>query len=156
LAAEMVEEQYDLQLKRPFIYPRLHYKGNVEERSVVIPKRKDLLITEIPSRPSTQKIYDKVDPKSTVNTTAAKQPEYIIANDRKDNKDYLIISIETPSMDSKFLQQTIIDIEPLRLILHSPDKYSLDIPLPFQVDITTATAKFVNPKKRFVIRANRT
>ncbi|CAG8590656.1 5294_t:CDS:2 [Acaulospora colombiana] len=148
LAAEMIEEQYDLQLSRPFAYPKMHYKGNIREKPVVIPKRKNLLITEIPFPSSKQKSSE--DQKSAIKITSLERPEYIIAYDRKDTKDYLIISIETPSLESKSFKQTTLDLESSRLILHSPEKYSLDITLPFQVDITTATAKYVKSKKRFV------
>ncbi|GBC07778.1 hypothetical protein RclHR1_07690012 [Rhizophagus clarus] len=150
LAVEMIEEQFNLELTRKFIYPNTSYKGNREEKPVMIPKQQKSLITEISTKPSQRKI---VDEKSTKNFKTQDQPKYTITEEFKDKKLFLIVTIETPFMQS--IKGSTLDLEPLRLIFNSSGKYNLDIPLPSNVNIITAKARFIKPKKRLVVRAEK-
>ncbi|CAG8617701.1 7477_t:CDS:10, partial [Racocetra fulgida] len=106
------------------------YKGKIERRLVQLPEEKPSLIAEIPTRPPThqKKATNNINDIKTVKSQIQK-PEYIIVEEYKDNK------------------------KPSRLLFNLPGKYSLDINLPNTVDITTAVAKFIKPKKRLVIKA---
>ncbi|RHZ81349.1 hypothetical protein Glove_121g88 [Diversispora epigaea] len=150
LLSEMVEEKHGIQLIRPFAFPKMHYKGELKKRTVFIPKARTSLITEVPTKLIKTK-SSKENLKST-NISSVKQPEYIIAEDYVDNKKYIIVSIETP-LDSQSIKETTLDIEPLRIILNSPGICSLNVTLPFKVDLNTAIAKFIKPKKRLVMKA---
>jgi len=150
LAVEMIEEQFNLELSRNFTFPNISYKGKIEEKPVMIPKQQKSLITEISTKPSKQKIVDE-KPTKTVKTPD--QPKYTITEELKDKKLFLTITIETPSMQSA--KDSTLDLEPLRLIFNSPGKYNLDISLPSNVNIISAKAKFIKPKKRLVIRAEK-
>ncbi|CAG8537576.1 14198_t:CDS:2, partial [Dentiscutata erythropus] len=147
LAVELIEDNHKLQLSREFSFPKIHYKGKTEHRLVQLPKERPSLIAEIPTCPQTAT--------GTVKTVKAQiqKPEYIIAEDHKDNESYIIIAIEIPLMGSQSINAITLDIESTRLLFNLPGKYSLDINLPNKIDITTAIAKFIRPKKRLVIKA---
>ncbi|RIB24055.1 pre-RNA processing PIH1/Nop17-domain-containing protein [Gigaspora rosea] len=150
LAVELIEDNHKLQLSREFSFPKINYKGNIEHRLVQLPKERPSLIAEIPTRPQTQQTAT-----STVKTVKSQiqKPEYIITEDHKDNKSYIIIAIEIPLMGSQSINAIMLDIESSRLLFNLPGKYFLDINLPNKIDITTAIAKFIRPKKRLVIKA---
>jgi hypothetical protein len=76
-----------------FKYPNMSYKGNIEEKPVMIPKQQKSLITEISTKPSQRKI---VDEKSTKNIKPLNQPKYTITEEFEDKKLFLTITIETP------------------------------------------------------------
>ncbi|CAG8570280.1 12048_t:CDS:2 [Rhizophagus irregularis] len=150
LAVEMIEEQFNLELTRNFAYPKISYKGKIEEKPVMIPKQQKSLITEISTKPSQRKIIDE---KSTKNVRTLDKPKYTITEEFRDKRLFLIITIDTPSMQS--VKDSTLDLEPLRLIFNSPRKYNLDITLPSKVNIISAKARFIKPKKRLVIRAEK-
>ncbi len=77
----------------------MRYKGDRKERPVIIPKKQKSLITEISTKPS-RKMMDEVNEVPTKNGKTLAQPKYTITEELKDNKLYLIISIEIPSMVS--------------------------------------------------------
>ncbi|CAI2184228.1 8575_t:CDS:2 [Funneliformis geosporum] len=149
LAVEMIEEQFSIELGRPFAYPKLSYKGDRKVRPVMIPKEKKSLITEIPTKLNKQAIVEDNE-KQTKNDKAPVQPKYTVTEGLKDNKSYLIISIETPSMQS--VKDSALDLEPMRLTFNSPNVYDLDIPLPSIVNIISAKARFIKNKKKLVIK----
>ncbi|PKY40363.1 PIH1-domain-containing protein [Rhizophagus irregularis] len=150
LAVEMIEEQFNLELTRNFAYPKISYKGKIEEKPVMIPKQQKSLITEISTKPSQRKIIDE---KSTKNVRTLDKPKYTITEEFRDKRLFLIITIDTPSMQS--VKDSTLDLEPLRLIFNSPRKYNLDITLPSKVNIISAKARFIKPKKRLFIRAEK-
>ncbi|CAG8711233.1 1804_t:CDS:2, partial [Racocetra persica] len=149
LAVELIEDNHKLQLSREFIFPKASYKGKIERRLVQLPKEKPSLIAEIPTRPPThqKKATNNINDIKTVKSQIQK-PEYIIVEEHKDNKGYIIIAIEIPLIGSQSINAIILDVEPSRLLFNLPGKYSLDINLSNTVDITTAVAKFIKPKKR--------
>ncbi|CAG8629258.1 4866_t:CDS:2 [Funneliformis caledonium] len=149
LAVEMIEEQFSLEMSRKYAYPKMNYKGDRKVRPVMLPKEKKSLITEIPTKPNKQVIVEG-DEKQAKNSKAPIQPKYTITEELKDNKSYLIISIETPSMQSA--KDSALDLEPKHLTFNSPNMYDLDIPLPSIVNIISAKARFIKPKKRLVIK----
>ncbi|CAG8546071.1 17357_t:CDS:2, partial [Cetraspora pellucida] len=148
LAVELMEDNHTLQLSREFTFPKISYKGKVERRLVQLPKEKPSLIAEILTRsPSQKKATNNINDIKTVKPQIQK-PVYIIAEEHKDNKSYIIIAIEIPLIGSQSINAITLDIEPSRLLFNLPGKYSLDINLPNTIDIMMAVAKFIKPKKR--------
>ncbi|CAG8560922.1 7715_t:CDS:2 [Diversispora eburnea] len=142
LLSEMVEEKHGIQLIR----------RELKKRTVFIPKTRTCLITEVPTKLIKTKSSKENLKATNKRISSVKQPEYIIAEDYVNDKKYIIVSIEIP-LNSQSIKETTLDIEPLQIILNSPGICSLNIALPFKVDIKTVIAKFIRPKKRLVIKA---
>ncbi|CAJ0750941.1 14675_t:CDS:2 [Entrophospora sp. SA101] len=131
VAVELIEEKNMIELGRDFVFPKMHYKGKIESRTVKIPKKQLSLITEIskPIKSPTNSINDNKikDDNNEDDISKAQKPEYIITEHDINNLCYLLISIEIPS-----------------LIYH------------YLIDINTAKAKFVESKKRLIVKLEKT
>ncbi|CAH1762810.1 21873_t:CDS:2 [Entrophospora sp. SA101] len=157
VAVELIEEKNMIELGREYTFPKMHYKGIIESRTVKIPKKKFSLITEIskPIKDPTNKVNDNKikDNNDEDDTSNVQKPGYIITEHDANNINYLLIAIEISSLE--LIEKTIVDIEPSRLFVNSSGKYILNLPLPYVVDINTAKAKFVNSKKRLFVKVEK-
>ncbi|CAG8464293.1 1321_t:CDS:2 [Ambispora gerdemannii] len=169
---EHIEDKHKLRLNREIAFPKLRCKGKLETINLpVVGKQRAPMITEVSlptaatknkattiskETPSPRLPLDQIqNPQQIAKSLPIPitEPKYSIAEEKIRGKNYVKISIDVPKLEAT--KSTTLDIEPSRLIFYDPQNYLLDINLPGSIDIETAIAQFVKPKKKIVLKAEK-
>jgi hypothetical protein len=134
----------------------------------------------IPKPPLLEEVVSRKLDESKAAQTLPK-PEFNIIEKKQNNDDVVIILIRIPlqvrngwvyckkfksiisnlqTFSYKLIPQdsvghATLDVESSRIIFHSPGKYHLDEILPFPIDIDSANARFVKPKRILIVKAKK-
>ncbi|CAG8600443.1 4483_t:CDS:2 [Ambispora leptoticha] len=165
-AMEHIEDKHNLKLNRDIVFPKLRCKGKLEVINLpVTRKQQSPIITEVSlpaavaknkatkETPSPRLPLDQIqNPQQSLAVPIIK-PKYSITEEKTSEKNYMKILIDVPNLETT--NSSTLDIEPSRLIFYAPQHYQLDIDLPGSIDIETANARFVRPKKKIVVKAEK-